>query len=368
MRYKQLAVTLAACVGLCGCATPDSSNTPSAPTNGYVQIVEPVADGVHVMRQALPNFAGVVGNVTIIEQSNGLVLVDSGSSYGDGVRVVSAVRSISRKPVTAVILTHWHNDHPLGLPAILEAWPGASVIATEATLAHLANNETGVPTTLDDAWIAQRTERIRSYVETLSASANDPALSQQEREGWARALSALPIRESDVAGTHLILPTRTFVDRLLLDDRRTPIEVRFEGAANTDGDAEVWLPRQRVLIAGDAVVWPVPYNFSIDPDASIATLERLQALNYAALIPGHGEVQRDKHYVYLLIEFTRAVNAEVAALAPDSTVEEVTARLSTDAFAQRFAGDDPWLRYWFNRYARDPLIASAYAKARNETP
>lgn len=31
------------------------------------------------------------------------------------------------------------------------------------------------------------------------------------------------------------------------------------GKANTDGDAVVWLPRQRVVASGDIIVHPVPY-------------------------------------------------------------------------------------------------------------
>lgn len=355
------------CLALAGCATPPPAQ--STPESAFLQVSERVADGVTVLRQAQTNYAGVVGNVTIIEQTNGIVLVDSGSSFGDGARVVANVREISRKPVTAVIITHWHNDHPLGLAAILQAWPGAEVIATEATRVSLEAGDTGVPLNPDAAWEETRRGQLHGYIAQLGPQTQDPALSPQEREGWARALSVIPFREGDVAGTHVVLPTRTFTDRLTLDDRRTPIEVSFEGRANTDGDAIVWLPRQRILIAGDTVVWPVPYNFNMYPSESIATLERLRAYDYAALIPGHGEVQRDKAYLDLLIEFTGAVREEVARRAgAGSTLEQITEQVTMEAYVQRFAGDDPWTRYWFDRYARTPLIESAFNEARGELP
>jgi glyoxylase-like metal-dependent hydrolase (beta-lactamase superfamily II) len=359
---------LIVCLAVSACATPTPPDQRvAAPSDGFLQIVEPIASGVHVMRQALPNYAGVVGNVTIIEQSNSIVLVDSGASFGDGARVVAAVRALSRKPVSAVIITHWHNDHPLGLAAIVEAWPNVSIISTEATRNDLAIGRTGVPLQADPEWEARRLEQLRGYVTQLTPQTQDPALSQQEREGWSRAMAALAIREGDVAGTHVVLPTRTFTDSLTLPDRRTPIEVRFEGRANTDGDAIVWLPRQRVLITGDTVVWPLPYNFSMYPADNIATLERLRAYDYAALIPGHGEVQRDKSYLGLLIEFTNAVREQVAPLArAGATLEQVTEQLTMESFAHRFAGEDPWTRSWFDNYARAPLIESAYREARGE--
>lgn len=367
MRNSTMQVVFAVLfASLGGCATPAAPPS-REPINGFLQIVEPVADGVHVMRQAAVNYAGVVGNVVIIEQANGIVLVDSGGSYGDGARVVAAVRSISNKPVTAVIITHWHNDHPLGLPAIVEAWPNVEIIATEATRESLLGGRTTVPLTADAEWEARRREQLRGYIPQVEPQTHDPAISQQEREGWARALSALAIREGDVAGTHVVLPTRTFTDHLTLADRRTPVEVRFEGRANTDGDAIIWLPRQRVLIAGDTVVWPIPYDFNVYPAENVATLERLRAYNYAALIPGHGEVQRDKAYLDLLIEFSEAVSEAVTPLARSgATLEDITAQLTFESYAQRFAGDDPWTRYWFDNYARAPMIESAYQEARGE--
>ena len=361
---RRLLVAIA--LALCGCTT---ATPPSDAVNPFLQIAEPVASGVTVLRQAQPNYAGVVGNVTIIEQAQGVVLVDSGSSYGDGARVADAVRRVTRKPVTAVVITHWHNDHPLGLAAILDAWPAAEIISTEAARASLENGRTGVPVDAGPAWETPRREQLRGYVAQIEPQTRDQNLSQQEREGWARALSALAIREGDVAGTRLVLPTRTFTHRLVLDDRRTPVEVRFEGRANTDGDAIVWLPRQRVLIAGDTVVWPVPYNFSMYPSDNIATLQRLRAFDYAALIPGHGEVQRNNAYLDLLIEFTRTVRDEVARRAQDGAeLEQITEQLTLEAYAQRFAGDDPWTRSWFDQYSRAPLVESAYREARGEPP
>jgi glyoxylase-like metal-dependent hydrolase (beta-lactamase superfamily II) len=359
---KALIAALPAIAAL-ACTTPPPEGQ-TQQVDGFVQIVEPVARGVHVMRQAEVNFAGVVGNVTIIEQDDNIVLVDTGSSYGDGGRVVREVRRLSNKPVSAVIITHWHNDHPLGLPAIIEAWPNIEIISTEFTRDSLANGLTTVPIgARDTAWEARRVEQLQGYVAQMQESVNT-ATTDAERAGYERARTAQPIRASDAPGTYVVLPTRTFADRLTLDDRTTPIEISFLGRANTDGDAIIWLPRQRVLIAGDAVVWPIPYNFAIHPAENIATLERLRAFNYAALIPGHGEVQRNKDYLDLLIAFSRDVQTQVAPLAQSGTVEEVTAQLPMEDYAQRFAGDDPWMRYWFNRYAREPLIASAYEEVR----
>lgn len=335
--------------------------------DGYLSVTEQVAPGVHMMRQAVPNFAGVVGNVSIIEQDDSVILVDSGASHGSGARVVESVRRLTAKPVSAVIITHWHNDHPLGVSAIVEAWPEASIIATEATLENLRAGRTNTPLEKDADFDAKRQETLKGYIDQFAPGATDENLSQSEREGWARVLSAQRIRIADQPGTHVMLPNRTFRDALTLDDRRRPIEVRFLGRANTDGDAIVWLPRQRMLITGDIVVAPVPYMFSVFPSENIATLEKLRAYNFAALIPGHGETQRDKAYLDLLIAFMREVRAQIAPLAQQGlSVEDITAQVTLDDYAQKFAGDDPWLRQWYRDYAVAPLIESAYREAKGE--
>ena len=358
MRALMMAAALSACA---------SAPAPE-PVNPFLQVAERVTDRVHVLRQAAPNFAGVVGNVTIIEQDDSLVLVDTGNSRGTGVRVVEAVRRISNKPVSAVIITHWHNDHPMGLPAIVEAWPNLEIIATEATRARLVEGRTTVPLQPDAAYNARRNRLLtQDYVTMFDANMNDQSLSQEEREGWTRAQASLSIRAADEVDTYLVLPNRTFRDSLTLDDSRAPIEVAFLGRANTDGDLVVWLPRQRVLIAGDIVVAPVPYMFSMYPAEQIAVLERIRGYDFSALVPGHGDVQRDKTYVDLLASFIRDVRAQMAPLAQSGlSAEEAAARIDVSAYLTRFAGEDRWLAYWFDAYSVQPLLDSAYREARGE--
>lgn len=358
----------AAALALTACATASVPDLPPPPDNPFLQMIEPVTDRVYVMRQTLPNFAGVIGNVTIIEQSDSIVLVDSGNSRGTGERVVEMVRRISNKPVSAVIITHWHNDHPLGLSAIVAAWPDVEIIATEATRVRLAEGRTTVPTEPSEEYDARRLQLLtRDYVEFIDGQANNAELSQAERDGWARARRSLEIRAEEEPGTYLVMPTRTFTETLRLDDRAAPVEISFLGRANTDGDLVVWLPRQRVLIAGDIVVWPLPYMFSVYPEDNISTLERVNAYDYALLVPGHGETQRDKAYVARLIALVREVRRQVGPLAQQGlSLEEVTARVDLEAHAQAFAGDDPWLRVWFRDYSATPLIASAYSEANGQ--
>ncbi len=101
--------------------------------DGFVYQSRAVTDRVHVIYRPVATNPPFEGNVTVIEQSRGLVVVDAGGTPLSGQRVVRLVRMVSRKPVRFLIYTHYHGDHNLGAGAFLKAWPGVQVISTEAT-------------------------------------------------------------------------------------------------------------------------------------------------------------------------------------------------------------------------------------------
>jgi glyoxylase-like metal-dependent hydrolase (beta-lactamase superfamily II) len=349
-------------------AEPASDVQTSPGPGGYLHVAARVAPGVHVLRQKETHFAGVVGNVTVIEQSDGLVLVDTGASHGSGKRVVDLVKRISSKPVKSVVLTHWHNDHPLGLSAIVKEWPRVEVIATEATKAFMEEGRLGkIPRAPDKAYEERRRQLLQDTLNSARDSAADAKLSQAERDGWAASVVSGPIRLADAAGTHLILPNKTFKDHMSISDAVAPVEILFMGNANTAGDAEVWLPKQRVLVAGDAVVEPIPYMFNVFPTDMLGVFAKIRAYDYAVLVPGHGAPQLDRQYLDRLTDFVREVQRQVSPLVKQGlTLDEAKTRTDFAAQKRAFAGEDPWIGFWFDQYALEPLMDSVYREAKGE--
>lgn len=340
--------------------------TPQVPA-GFTEIAEWVAPGVHLIRQAEPFQPSPLGNVTVIEQADGLVVVDAGGNRGSGLRIVSLIRSISPKPVKAVVITHWHNDHPLGLGAIIEAWPQAEVISTVAARDGMAERLANIPRTQSDAFDETQRQAMRDAATQFTGLAGDPEITAEERRGWEELARISVFEEFQEPGTYVVMPTRTFTDTLTIEDPERPLEVVFLGRANTNGDAMVWLPRQKVFVAGDAVVSPVPFMFQMYPLEAIAVLERIKAYDFEVMIPGHGFVHRDKTYLDRLIGLIADIRAQVAPLATEGlTPAETTARVNRDAHHQAFVGGDPWRRYWLDRYTLTPLISSAYSEAKGE--
>jgi glyoxylase-like metal-dependent hydrolase (beta-lactamase superfamily II) len=197
----------------------------------------------------------------------------------------------------------------------------------------------------------------------MAEQASDPA----EKVGWAAAGRLFTQYAEDMRGAVTISTTEAFDERLDLPDARTPIEVRFLGRANTDGDAIVWLPKQKVLISGDIVVAPFPFGFGSYPADWLRTLDRIRAYDFEVLVPGHGRPQRDRAYLDRLSGAIAEVRAKVASLvAQGVSLEDARKRLDFTDQTRAFVGDDPWLRRWFSEYWSTPFLASAYKEAKGE--
>jgi alkyl sulfatase BDS1-like metallo-beta-lactamase superfamily hydrolase len=63
---------------------------------------------------------GLLGNSTIIEGNDGLIVYDTGVNAEAGALIASEIRKISDKPVKAIFYSHHHGDHHGGTSAIVD--------------------------------------------------------------------------------------------------------------------------------------------------------------------------------------------------------------------------------------------------------
>src|SRR4051794_3663854 len=69
------------------------------------------------------------GNAVFVVTEQGVVLFDAGGSPAMGESIVAKVRSLTDKPITHVVISHWHGDHMRGLQAIKAAFPNVQILA-----------------------------------------------------------------------------------------------------------------------------------------------------------------------------------------------------------------------------------------------
>lgn len=329
------------------------------------QQIEQVAEGVWLMRQPNRVWANVIGNVTIIEQADGLVVVDATGNYSDGLILANAIERISDKPVTDLVFTHWHNDHTLGAGALVDRWPGLIVHATPATRNSLATIfGDRLPQHGPRPRTAAGLNQLMAYVLSLGERARDVSLDPAVREGWAIEARYMQSYLDDPTGSYLVLPDSLIADSLVLEDELRPVELAYLGRANTDGDLIAWLPGQRILVSGDIVVAPTPYGFGSFPTDWITTIAALRTREPTILIPGHGAPQSDASYLSKLERALATVREQVQPLAEaGADLEDTRRQVDLAELTQLFAGDDPWAALALQRYFLEPIVEAAWREA-----
>jgi len=358
------AIAAALTLAIGGMAAPTVASEPLPAEALAPYTARQLASGVHLLATPPDYLGAVTGNITIIEQSDGVVVIDSGLTAADGRRAAAYVRSLTPNPVKALVYTHWHNDHPQGGSEIRKAWPDVRIISTAATAQSLraatARYVGYEPSIWFDAIFRQQGEALARQIDE---ALKDPSHDAATRARYERMKRESAERAADFTGTHLALPTETFTDRLLLDDSERPVELKFLGRANTDGDAVAWLPNERIVITGDIVVSPIPFGFFSYPADWLRVLKRFKGMNYAMLVPGHGEPQTDTAYLDRLTATISDIRGQVEPLAKQGlSAAEVRKRADYSAQMKAF-GDTPRHQRLFEAYWLNPMTINAWVEA-----
>ncbi|HEU4521956.1 MAG TPA: MBL fold metallo-hydrolase [Thermoanaerobaculia bacterium] len=318
-----------------------------------------VAEGVHAFIAPEPRSGVVNGNVTVIVGDDGVVIVDTGQFPTLAQRQIAEVKKLTSKPVRAIVNTHWHWDHNLANATWREAFPSAAIVSTAFTRDFIA--------TFTPGFLEQMAGNGPRFVERLQAQLAKPELTAAQKEDLRHVLRDLEQGLPELQKAKLLAPDMTFERELAIHLGKREVRVLFPGRANTAGDAVVWVPDARVLVTGDLVVHPTPYATSAYPADWIAAMERLMAFDAAAIVPGHGPVQRDEKYLELVTRTLRSiVDQATAAVAEGLSLEEAKARIDLEPARKAFAGEDRARRKAFDDYFASSAVTNAYKQAKGE--
>ncbi|MGH9942514.1 MAG: MBL fold metallo-hydrolase [Pyrinomonadaceae bacterium] len=326
-----------------------------------------VAEGVYAALRTEPPGLTVDANCVFIINDEDVFVVDTSLTPGGAKEMLAALRKLTNKPVKYVINTHWHDDHIIGNQVYRDAYPGVEFIAHAKTREYL-------PTTgLNNRKLALSAQGypgfiafLRGRLEKNQSVAGGP-LDEEERAVYASNIQIAERYMAEVPGAQIVLPTITVEDRLTLHrggDRI--IDILHLGRGHTSGDLVVHLPREGVVIAGDLVIWPVPYvgNPQSHPGEWGATLDKLLALRPTLIIPGHGPILRDDAYVRLMARLFASIKQQVeSVVARGETLEQARKSVNLEEFQRLFAGDSRVRKEIFANYVAGAGVAAAYHDA-----
>ena len=187
-------------------------------------------------------------NSVMIEGTHEVMLVDAQLTKTSAERVLQEIKE-TKKPLSIIYITHEHADHFLGLEVFREAYPRVRIIANSAVV-----------------------DRINKVY-------------QEKIDKWKKILGP--------GATSHVVPIDRF-DGNSIDFESSTIEVLKNIQGDTDENTMLWIPGQRILIAGD-VLFNDMHVYTAETDSKargkwLNSLGTIRELKPSVVIPGHSKV------------------------------------------------------------------------------
>lgn len=213
--------------------------------DGYKTGMTEVAPRVFAYIQAYGELG--VSNAGLLLDKAGAMVVDALMVPTMTKRFAAQIKKITPAPVTRLVNTHHHIDHVGGNSFFREAEIVSHTFCREEM------RRTGLAV---DVW--------------------------QQR---------IPRFAAEFPRVKLAVPAVTFEDRLVFHQAGREVELRHLGPAHTFGDAFVYLPKEKVLFAGDlAFYYVTPLAFQGHVGKWITVADRILQMDVETIVPGHGPV------------------------------------------------------------------------------
>jgi cyclase len=322
-----------------------------------------LADGVWAFIAPDSRNSLVNGNMLLVVGRDAALLLDAGHFPSLTRRMMQEVRRLTDRPVRWLVNTHWHEDHLLGNPEVVAAYPGVTLVSSKATRNEMLSR---VPRMLDEerAQYPDVIARMRQMLATRKRpdGTEIPAAGLAYLEDEATAYERfLP----ELAAAVSLAPTVGFERELILELGGREVRLLQPGKGNTEGDVALFVPDARVLALGDLLVAPTPFAFGSFIGEWPATLDSLLALDPAVIVPGHGPVMRDREYAAQFRALLVSITTQVEAAFRDGvvTLPEVRARVDVRELRTWFTRGDPTRERHFNNFLWLPATERAFAEA-----
>jgi glyoxylase-like metal-dependent hydrolase (beta-lactamase superfamily II) len=252
--------------------------------------------------QVRPNIYWISGasgsNSGVIVGDKGLILVDTKTTLDGEKDTVAAIAKISDKPITAVILTHNDLDHVGGLSVLPN---GIEIISQQ----------------------------------------DCKRLMQEAVQKGGRGLNPD------------FMPTKTYDKRLSLMLDGEKVELYHWAPAHTAGDTVVYLPKEKVVFAGDILATQNPIPFiHLDEGGSasgwIETAKAMLAIDTDTYVAGHGDTANKAAFQQRLDRAVKEQADTKKLIAEGKSIDEIHQALGETTPNPPGPGGRPFP--WFSDY------------------
>jgi len=217
-----------------------------------------IGDGLYAFTaEGDPNSGVIIGDDSVM-------VIEAQATPRLANKVIAEIRKVTDKPISHVVLTHYHAVRVLGASAY-----GAQQIIMSDT--------------------------ARGMVE------------ERGQEDWDSEFQRFPrLFEGHESIPGLTYPTTTFSDGMTVYLGKRRVDIMHLGRAHTAGDAVVWVPDAEVMFTGDIVEY---HSACYCGDGHFNewghTLDNIAAFDPESIAPGRGDALVGREMVAAAIESTR---------------------------------------------------------------
>jgi cyclase len=327
----------------------------NAPKHTY-QTVR-VADGIVAFIASESNTGIVSGNCIAVIGDDGVLVVDSTSFPSHARQIIAEIKQMTNQPVRFLVHTHWHPDHLLGDGEFRAAFPGAALVSTNFTRQAIADL---APKYIKGNADPANANELRKMIKEGKDDAGKP-LTDADKKYLIDFANSVEFAAPEYQQYKSIVPNIGFDNALTIHLGKREVQLLFLGRGNTGGDAVIFVPDAKVVMAGDLLVSPTPYSYGSYLSEWVRTLDKVKALGAVTIIPGHGPVEHDNSYIDLVSAALQSVLSQVqAAVAKHLSLEDTRKQVDIAAFQKKFCGEDHDREIAFRMGFTDQAIERAY--------
>jgi cyclase len=309
---------------------------------------EKVAEGIYYASTS--GVMNVGANSPVILTDTEALVIDSETSPAAGRALVQDIKIFTDLPVKYVIDSHYHYDHLFGNQIF---GPDVQVIGHDHTRQRLQANTMEQFTFLNSVKpVPERVEGLRRRIGEEKDPQQKATLERQVQSSLAYLEQVKEVKQTP--------PNITFDNTMTLYRGGRELHLMYLGRGHTDTDVVTFLPKERIVATGDLMESVISYLGDSYPQDWIATLEKLKALDFDTVMPGHGVPFKGKEKITAFQQYLRDLIAQTDAfrrqgLSPEEAAKRVDLTKHSGEFPQiRAVGVDPAATRRLYRLAQDP--------------
>jgi len=280
--------------------------------DGRAQAPGPIVSGAHRFEKVAEGIyyatasgtMNVGANSPIILTDEEALVIDSEITPAAGRALAADLKAVTVKPIRYIVDSHYHYDHAFGNQVFMQ---DAQVIGHDNTRKRMLTNVLEQYTYLSS--VKPIPERVAALRERI-AKETDP----QQKAALQRQIDNSLAYLEQVKEVKVTPPAITFDKTMTIVRGGREMHLLYLGRGHTDTDVVVFLPKERIVCTGDLMESVVSYMGDSYPEEWIGTLDRLRALDFDTVMPGHGVPFKGKTKIEAFQKYLRDVVTQTAAL------------------------------------------------------